>query len=51
MTLAQARKRYPLVPAEIVKWALENIPEPSDVERGLYRLEQAKRIQIKYAAA
>jgi len=50
MTLAQARKRYPNVPAEIVQWAVENIPDPRDIERGLNRLEQAKRIQIKYSA-
>jgi len=48
MTLAQARKRYPLVPDEIVKWALKNITDPRDVDRGLLRLEQAKRIQLKY---
>jgi len=50
MTLSQARKRYPLVPAEIIKWALENIPDPQDIERGLFRLEQAKQIQLKYAS-
>lgn len=50
MTLSQARKRYPLVPAEIVKWAVENISDSRDLERGLTRLEQAKRIQIKYRA-
>ena len=50
MTLAQARKRYPHVPAEIVKWAVENIPDPRDVDRGLSRLEQSKRIQLKYAS-
>jgi len=50
MTLAQARKRYPLVPVEIVKWALENIPDPRDLDRGLSRLEQSKRIEIKYAS-
>jgi hypothetical protein len=50
MTLAQARKRYPLVPAEIVKWALENIPDPRDAERGLLRLEQSRRIELKYSA-
>ena len=50
MTLAQARKRFPNVPAEIVKWAVENIPDPRDVERGLMCLEQTKRIQIKYAS-
>jgi hypothetical protein len=49
MTLSQARKRYPLVPDEIIKWALENIPDPRDIERGLFRLEQAKRIQLRYA--
>jgi len=50
MTLAQARKRYPLVPAEIVRWAVENIPDPRNVERGLSRLEQAKRLEMKYTA-
>lgn len=49
MTLAQARKRFPLVPLEIVKWALENISDPADQVRGLSRLEQAKQIQIKYS--
>jgi hypothetical protein len=51
MTLAQARKRYPLVPTQIVRWAVENIPDPRDVERGLGRLEQAKRVQLKYSAS
>lgn len=50
MTLAQARKRFPLVPDEIVKWALENIPDPRDIERGLLRLEQSRRIELKYSA-
>jgi hypothetical protein len=50
MTLAQARKRYPNVPVEIVKWAVENIADARDVERGLSRLEQSKRILIKYAS-
>lgn len=50
MTLAQARKRYPNVPTDIVKWAVENIRDPRDLERGLNRLEQARRIQIKYAS-
>ncbi len=50
MTLAQARKRYPHVPADIIRWAVENIPEPSDIERGLERLEQAKRVQLKHAS-
>ena len=49
MTVAQARKRFPLVPTEIIKWAVENISDPKDLERGLTRLEQAKRIQIKYS--
>lgn len=50
MTLAQARKRYPHVPAEIIKWAVENIRDPRDLERGLNRLEQSRVIQIKYAS-
>jgi hypothetical protein len=50
MTLAQARRRYPNVPTDIVKWAVENIPDPRDVERGLNRLEQTRRIQLKYAS-
>ncbi len=48
MTVAEARKRYPLVPRDILKWAIENIADPKDLERGLFRLEQAKRIQVKY---
>ncbi len=50
MTLAQALKRFPLVPAEIVQWALENIPDPRDIERGLLRLEQSRRMELKYSA-
>jgi hypothetical protein len=50
MTLKQARKRYPLVPEEILKWAVQNITDPQDLERGLFRLEQAKRLQLKYAS-
>lgn len=50
MTLAQACKRFPLVPAEIVQWALENIPNPRDIERGLMRLEQSRRMELKYSA-
>ncbi len=49
MTLSQARKRFPNVPPEIVKWAVENIRDPRDLERGLNRLEQAKQIQLKYS--
>lgn len=48
MTLSQARKRFPLVPDEIIRWALENIADPSDQHKGLFRLEQAKQIQAKY---
>ena len=51
MTLRQARKRYPHVPREIVRWALDNIPAEDDVERGLHRLNQAKALQIKYGIA
>lgn len=50
MTLAQARRRFPLVPIEIVQWALENIPDPRDVERGLLRLEQSRRMELRYSA-
>lgn len=50
MTLAQARRRFPHVPAEIIKWAVENIRDPRDLERGLNRLEQAKRVELKYAS-
>jgi hypothetical protein len=50
MTLAQAQARFPHVPRDIVKWAVENIPDPRDIERGLGRLEQIKRIQLKYAS-
>ena len=48
MTITEARKRYPLVPREILKWAIENIADPQDLERGLFRLDQARRIQVKY---
>jgi hypothetical protein len=48
MTLAEARKRYPLVPRDIIRWALENIPDPRDIDCGLARLEQSRRIQVKY---
>lgn len=50
MTLSQARKRYPHVPTEIVKWAVENIRDPRDLERGLSRLEQSKVVEKKYAS-
>lgn len=48
MTIAEARKRYPLVPREMLVWAVENISDPKDLERGLFRLDQARRIQLKY---
>lgn len=48
MTLTQARKRFPLVPREIVQWALENIADPKDLELGLSRIDQARRIQLRY---
>lgn len=48
MTLSQARRRFPHVPAEIVRWAVENIRDPRDLERGLDRLEQTRRVQLKY---
>lgn len=45
MTLKQARKRYPLVPETIVRWAIENIDDPDDLDRGLVQLQQAIRLQ------
>jgi hypothetical protein len=45
MTLKQARKRYPLVPEDIVRWAIENIEDLSDLDRGLTQLQQAIRLQ------
>jgi hypothetical protein len=48
MTLSTARKRYPSVPIEIIRWAILNIPDPGDLELGLRRLEQARQIAIKY---
>jgi hypothetical protein len=50
MTLAQARRRFPHVSAEIIRWAVENIRDPRDLERGLNRLEQAKCLELKYAS-
>jgi hypothetical protein len=49
MTLKQARKRYPKVPADIIQWAVENISDPDDLDRGLHRLEQAIELELKYA--
>jgi hypothetical protein len=51
MTLAQARKRFPHVPVEIVKWAVQNIADQRDLERGLNRLEQSKQVLLKYSVA
>jgi hypothetical protein len=48
MTLKQARKRYPLVPEEIVRWAVENIGDPADLDRGLTQLQSAIRLQRLY---
>jgi hypothetical protein len=45
MTLKQARKRYPLIPEDIVRWAIENIDDVSDLDRGLTQLQQAIRLQ------
>jgi hypothetical protein len=45
MTLKQARKRYPLVPEDVVRWAIENIEDPIDLDRGLVQLQQAIRLQ------
>ena len=45
MTLKQARKRYPLVPEEIVRWAIENIDDPVSLDRGLIQMQQVIRLQ------
>jgi hypothetical protein len=50
MTLKQACKRYPLVPEEIVRWAITNIEDPVDLDRGLVQLQQAIRLQRMIAA-
>ncbi|HET6498666.1 MAG TPA: hypothetical protein VFH17_06415 [Coriobacteriia bacterium] len=50
MTLEQACKRFPLVPIEIIQWALENIPDSGSAERGLLRLELSRRMELKYAS-
>ena len=49
MTLAQARRRYPLVPAEVLKWAVQNIDDPRDLERCLGQMERTRRMQIRYS--
>jgi hypothetical protein len=48
MTLKQARTRYPLVPEDIVRWAIENIDDVSDLDRGLTQLQQAIRLQRRF---
>lgn len=50
MTLKQARKRYPLVPEDIIRWAVENIDDPCDLDRGISQLQQAIRLQRTIAA-
>ena len=49
MTLKQARKRYPQVPTDIIRWAVENISDPDDLDRGLHCLEQAIELQLRYS--
>ncbi len=49
MTPEDARQRYPFVPADVVTWAVQNIDHPRDLERCLRRLEQSRRIQLRYA--
>ena len=39
MTYEQAKKQYPSVPDNIVRWAVDNIPNERQVRRGLYQLE------------
>ncbi len=48
MTLYEARKRFPLVPVDIVCWVVENIPEQSDMERALRRLQESRSISVRY---
>ena len=50
MTLEQACTRFPLVPIEIIQWALDNIPDPASVECGLQRLEFSRRMELKYTS-
>lgn len=39
MTYEQAKRQYPSVPDNIVRWAVDNIPNERQVRRGLYQLE------------
>lgn len=48
MTLQQARERFPLVPAEVLAWVFENIPDPLDIERALARLQESRTISVRY---
>ena len=50
MTLTEARRRFPSVPVEIIRWALRNISDPRDCEYGLRRLEMSRQLIIKYSA-
>jgi hypothetical protein len=50
MTLKQAHKRYPHVPAYLVLWAIENVDDPDVLHRGLMSLEKAIRLQRQVAA-
>jgi len=51
MTLQQAHERYPLVPEHIIAWAIENIPDPQDLVRGLTQLQQAIVLQQRLKCA
>jgi hypothetical protein len=46
----QARRRYPNVPFEIVKWAVDNIADPRELQKGLSRIEQERRVRLRYAS-
>jgi hypothetical protein len=48
MTLQQARERFPLVPTELLAWVYENIPDPSDAERAMARLQESRFIAVQY---
>lgn len=50
MTLQQARERYPLIPEQIIAWAIENIDDPANLERGLAQLQQAIKIERRLAS-
>ena len=50
MTLQQARERYPQIPEQIIAWAIENIDDLADLERGLSQLQEAIKIQRRLAS-